>query len=140
MESQNFPIPTVGAIIVNPEQQILIVQSHKWLHKWAIPGGKIHVGESSEEALKREIKEETNLDIDRIQFVLYQDSIHSIEFYKKIHFIFLNYICHTSDISHLQLNDEAQHFEWLTVSEALNKDLNLPTRLLIESIQNMDLS
>jgi len=38
------------------------------------------MGRTSEDALRREIKEETDLDIVGIEFVLVQDCIHSKEF------------------------------------------------------------
>ncbi len=129
---QNFPITTVGALIFNPLGEILLVQSHKWHHKYGLPGGKIELGETAEQALVREIKEETNLDITDIQFVLYQDSVYSAEFYKPKHFIFLNYQCRTEKTDYLLLNEEAQAYLWKKPSESLSLNLNTPTRLLIE--------
>ncbi len=41
--------------------EVMMVRTHKWSNKWGIPGGKIKWGETSEAALRREIKEETNL-------------------------------------------------------------------------------
>jgi len=58
----------------------LMVRTHKWSNLWGIPGGKIKWGEPSEDALRRELKEETNLNVTDIQFVLVQDCIHSKEF------------------------------------------------------------
>jgi 8-oxo-dGTP diphosphatase len=56
------------AIIVNDDNKILLLKraDHKeyWMpNKWALVGGGIEKGESPEEAVKREIKEETDLDI-----------------------------------------------------------------------------
>ena len=43
----------------------------KWGNLWVVPGGHIEYGETIEEAIKREMKEETNLDIklEKILFV-----------------------------------------------------------------------
>jgi 8-oxo-dGTP diphosphatase len=54
------------AIIRNEENEVLIVQrGEKSDHpfKWEFPGGKIHPGETEEECIMREIKEELSIDI-----------------------------------------------------------------------------
>ena len=50
-----YPEPTVGAIIFNPDNKILLCKSHKWNNKYIIPGGHIELGTKMEAALKREI-------------------------------------------------------------------------------------
>ncbi|MBI5072419.1 NUDIX domain-containing protein, partial [Candidatus Woesearchaeota archaeon] len=55
------PTVTVGPLIFNKEGKLFLMQSPKWRNKWVIPGGKIELGETMEQAVKREIKEETNL-------------------------------------------------------------------------------
>ena len=57
------PLATVGALIFNAEGEVLMIRTHKWSNKWGIPGGKIKWGETSEAALRREIKEETGLKV-----------------------------------------------------------------------------
>src|SRR5579872_3026079 len=75
------PICTVGAAVFNASGQVLMVRTQKWSGLWGIPGGKMKFGETMIDALRREIKEETNLVIEDIQFTLVQDCIHSREFY-----------------------------------------------------------
>ncbi len=128
------PICTVGALIWNAENQVLMVRTQKWSGLWGIPGGKIKFGETSPEALQREIKEETNLDIADISFALVQDCIHSKEFYRDAHFVLLNYTCRVHGRHSVKLNDEAQEFRWMTPSQALAMPLNQPTRVLLEHI------
>ena len=128
------PIPTVGALIYHPlRDDVLMVRTHKWSNLWGIPGGKIKLGETSVAALRREIKEETNLDVADIRFVLAQDCIHSQEFYRDAHFVLLNYTCRATGSPDVRLNEEAQEFRWLPPREALALPLNQPTRILIET-------
>src|SRR5262249_34532792 len=82
LEESHTPIVTVGGLIFNDANQVLMVRTHKWSNLWGIPGGKIKWGEPAEEALRRELKEETALDITDVHFVLVQDCIHSKEFYR----------------------------------------------------------
>ncbi|HXG47778.1 MAG TPA: NUDIX domain-containing protein [Methylomirabilota bacterium] len=128
------PVVTVGGLIWGPDGCVLMIRTHKWSNLWGIPGGKIKFGESSEEALRRELKEETNLDVADIRFVLVQDCIHSKEFYRDEHFVLLNYVCRCEGPAEVRLNDEAIEFRWVTVEEAFRLPLNRPTRVLLEAV------
>jgi ADP-ribose pyrophosphatase YjhB (NUDIX family) len=130
----HHPICTVGALIRNADHQVLMVRTQKWSDLWGIPGGKIKFGEPSIDALKREIKEETNLDIADIAFAIVQDCIHSKEFYRDAHFVLLNYTCRVQGRGDVKLNDEAQEFRWVTPAQALAMSLNRPTRVLLEHV------
>jgi phosphoglycolate phosphatase-like HAD superfamily hydrolase/ADP-ribose pyrophosphatase YjhB (NUDIX family) len=128
------PVCTVGALIFNADNRVLMVRTQKWSNLWGIPGGKIKFGEPSLEALRREIKEETSLDIGDIRFVLAQDCIHSKEFYREAHFVLLNYTCRVEGNAAVKLNEEAQEFRWMPPAEALAMPLNQPTRTLLEKV------
>ena len=58
---------TVRGIIKNDSDEILIVKRHPKSRTdpemWELPGGKVEKGEHFADALVREIKEETNLDV-----------------------------------------------------------------------------
>lgn len=138
-QAEPFPISTVGGLIFDADNRVLMIRTQKWSHLWGIPGGKIKWGERAEDALRRELKEETGLDIADIRFVLVQDCIHSKEFYRDAHFLLLNYTCRAfgSEPS-VTLNDEAQEFRWVTLAEALAMDLNRPTRVLLEEVARVE--
>ncbi|MGC8742681.1 MAG: NUDIX domain-containing protein [Verrucomicrobiia bacterium] len=129
--NRSRPVVTVGALIFNREGKALFVQTYKWSNLWGIPGGKVKYGEPSETALKREIKEETGLDIHSIEFAMIQDCINSEEFYREEHFVLLNYICVCDTAENVKLNEEAHNFKWLTLDEALKLPLNKPTLNLV---------
>lgn len=58
------PIMAVAAMgILYNEEKGLLLEKRTDTGEWCTPGGAIELGESLEDALKREIKEETNLDI-----------------------------------------------------------------------------
>lgn len=132
-----FPIATVGALIFNSRNEVLMIQTHKWSHKWGIPGGKIKTNETSPDALIREVKEETALDISNIKFIMVQDCILPPEFYKKAHFLLLNYSC-TTDQTDVVLNEEAEVYRWLALPDAKALDLNTPTKILIQEYEKQN--
>jgi phosphoglycolate phosphatase-like HAD superfamily hydrolase/ADP-ribose pyrophosphatase YjhB (NUDIX family) len=132
------PIATVGALVRDDAGRVLMIRTHKWSNRWGIPGGKIRRGESSIDALRRELREETALEIDDIRFVMVQDSIDSPEFMRPEHFILLNYLARSCG-GEVRLNDEAEEFLWLHPSDAMKLDLNQPTRILLEECLNRHL-
>jgi len=132
---QPIPISTVGALIFNGAGEALMIRTHKWSNKWGIPGGKVKWGETSEAALRREIKEETDLKVKDIKFVLVQDCIHSKEFYHDAHFVLLNYTCRCAGKNpRVKLNEEGQEFRWLPLPQAKKLKLNKPTQVLINAV------
>lgn len=129
------PVATVGALIHDGEGKILMIRTRKWSNKWGIPGGKIERGEASEDALRREILEETALNISDIRFVMVQDCIDSPEFFRPEHFLLLNYTA-KADSYAVTLNDEAEEFEWVTLESSLKLDLNTATKILLDRVIN----
>lgn len=124
------PLATVGALVVSPAGRLLLIQTHKWRHRWGVPGGKIAYGESIAAALRREFLEETGLTLHDIRWALVQEAIESDEFYRPAHFILLNFLAKSAGET-VQLNREAQAYAWVTPEEAAGYDLNTPTRRLL---------
>lgn len=70
---QNGPFVTVDAII-EIDNGIVVIERSNPPFGWALPGGFLDYGESLEEAVRREAKEETDLDLTEIkQFHTYSD-------------------------------------------------------------------
>ena len=63
--------PVAVAIIVNKKGEILFVRSAKNPHAWYFPRGGIEVGESAQEGLFREMREELCLRRESLRFVRY---------------------------------------------------------------------
>lgn len=130
------PAATVGALIFNARDEVLMVRTHKWSDKWGIPGGKIQGEESALDALRRETREETGLALRDIRFELVQDCIRPPEFYRRAHFLLLNYTARVDGPDTVTLNDEAQEHQWLPLEQAGELDLNIPTRTLLDHVRS----
>lgn len=121
---------TVGGLIFNQENKFFLMTSPKWDGKYTIPGGHIERGETIEEALRREIKEETNLDIFEIEFITYMESLSTEDFHDKRHFIFFDFACQTKT-EEVVLDREGTDYVWVTLDEALQLPLANSTKDLI---------
>ncbi len=71
----NYPvhIVSVGGLIENEEGKILLIKSPD--RGWEIPGGQVEEGESLTDALIREVKEETGIDIKVNELTLVNSNI-----------------------------------------------------------------
>lgn len=58
---------SVAGIVINEEEKILLIKHPR--RGWEYPGGVVEVGETLEEALRREILEEAGVTIDIVGFV-----------------------------------------------------------------------
>ena len=133
MADQVFPEPTVGVFIFNAVGEVLLLKSHKWPGSYVIPGGHVELGERLEEAAIREAKEETGLDVYDLQFINFQQFIYDPSFWRKRHFIFFDFLCRADSLD-VQLNDEAEEYEWVKPQAALSLPLDSYTRTSIEKI------
>jgi 8-oxo-dGTP diphosphatase len=78
----NYP-PVVVAVIVDSKGRLLVSQrslSSAAPGKWQNPGGKVEDNENHYEALKREVKEETGMDIKAMSKLLFRFSDHENKF------------------------------------------------------------
>ena len=63
---------SVGIVIENDKEEILLIQSYRYVTnsiEWEIPAGRIEEGESSQEAAKREVIEETGYTVTEPQLI-----------------------------------------------------------------------
>ncbi|HWG19394.1 MAG TPA: NUDIX hydrolase [Terracidiphilus sp.] len=88
------PLVGVGAVIVH-EGRVLLVQRGREPMKgrWTIPGGLIEVGEMLHEAVVRETREETGLEVEPIELVELLDRIHREDGRVRYHYVIADYLC-----------------------------------------------
>jgi nucleoside triphosphatase len=134
--SQKFPEPTVGALIINKER-LLLVKSPKWKHqKWTVPGGHMEVGESAEQAIVREAKEETGLDIIPIKLLLVQEAIFSEEYYKPMHYLFFDFLCKAENDNVKLDNRELSGYRWFDNREIHKADVESYTKNFLQAYKD----
>ena len=125
-------IKVVAAIIRDSEGRIFATQRGygDWKDYWEFPGGKMEAGESPEEALRREILEELDVQIVIERFV------HTIDYdYPNFHLTMHCYWCHIDSGSLILKEHEAA--KWLKPNELSSVEW-LPADLaLIKNIANI---
>ena len=78
---KNRPKVGVGIMIRNEKDEILLglrIASHG-AGEWSFPGGHVEFGETIFETAKREVKEETDLDINKFELISVYDEMRYIE-------------------------------------------------------------
>lgn len=136
-----FPLVTVGGLLRDSQGNVLLVRTRKWSNKWGIPGGKVELGETLEDAFRRETREETGLELSNPHLIMIQEAINHPEFHRPAHFVLINYVADVAGEKPLvTLNDEAEEYAWTPLDEATNKTaenwqrINQPTQALLEKI------
>ena len=88
------PLVGVGAVIVH-DGRVLLVQraTEPALGRWSIPGGLIEVGEALTEAVVREVREETGLEVEPVELVELLDRIHRDGDRVRYHYVIADYLC-----------------------------------------------
>lgn len=128
-----YPEPVTGALILNENDEIFLMSSPKWEDKWIVPGGHVEIGEEMSECVRREVKEETDLDVTDVEFLAVQEGMPD-SFERDTHFIFLNFVCRAEN-QEVELDQrEGTEHVWIEPEEALEElELNESTREFVES-------
>jgi len=127
------------AIILNEKNELLVAtRAHEPVKgTYDLPGGFVDMDETGEEAVIREVKEETGLDVQKIEYLF---SIPNIYVYSgfEVHTLDLVYLCKVKDTHILKAEDDVANLEFIAVSD-LNPDLFglLSIKEVIRKIQKM---
>jgi 8-oxo-dGTP diphosphatase len=114
-------LPTVRGVIMRNGKFLLVQRSKndKWSPgMWEFPGGKIDFGQDINDALKREIKEETGLDISvREPLFFWDQDIKDLPKYEGFILITLYFSCEAPLNARVVLSDEHDDHKWIEYSE-----------------------
>lgn len=130
MEKTKKTIRVVAAIIIDNGKYFATQRGYgEWKGYWEFPGGKIEVNETPEDALKREIREELETEIN------VGDKVCTMEYdYPKFH---LSMDCFYAKVSSGGLVlKEHEAAKWLSESELGNVGWLPADKMIIEKIKN----
>ena len=131
MTTSSVPLIAVGAVIFKQNKVLLVKRKNPPAQgMWAIPGGKVRWGETLKQALRREIKEELNIDIEPgrlikvIEFVPEQEN-------DRFHYIILDFLAAITG-GELKAGDDALAVKWFDRKELKNSPVTESTRTLLK--------
>lgn len=117
----------VGAFIINENNQLLLQKRAVPAEKdhWCIPGGRLEMFETLENAVIRETKEETDLDIEVIKMIGVCDHIIKEE---SAHWVATSFLCKIkSGVPKIMEPDKASDLRWFDLDK-LPEKLTITTR------------
>jgi mutator protein MutT len=112
------PLVGVGAVVVDDGRVLLVKRGHEPLRgEWSLPGGAVELGETLEDALRREVREETCLEIEVGPIVEVLDRIRydpdgRVEF----HYVLVDFACRKSGGA-LACASDAEQAVWADASD-----------------------
>ena len=97
-EFPTAPIAGVGAVVLDRELRVLLVRRGKepLLGEWSLPGGALELGERLEDGVRREVREETGLEVVPEEVVAVFDHIsHAGDDPARVrfHYVLVDYRC-----------------------------------------------
>jgi 8-oxo-dGTP diphosphatase len=88
------PVVGVGGVVILGERVVLIRRGKEPLRgRWVVPGGTVELGETLEEALVREMREETGLAVTPREVLTVFDRIDRREGRVQYHYVIVDYLC-----------------------------------------------
>lgn len=114
MTEEQKPRITAAVLVIKDNKFLLAERNKENYNKyWVIPGGGVKFGEKIEEAAIREIKEETNLDVEIIKSLGHKEVINVPGNYHSIVFF---YLAKPKNIN-LEAKDDISQAKFLTIEE-----------------------
>jgi 8-oxo-dGTP diphosphatase len=112
------PIVGVGAVVIDGERVLLVRRCNEPSKgEWSIPGGAVEAGETLDAAVRREVREETGLDIVVGPVVEVLDRIRKdADGRAQFHYVLVDFICHPCGGSLASASDAAE-VAWAAVGE-----------------------
>ncbi|MCU1286565.1 MAG: hydrolase [Acidobacteriales bacterium] len=138
-EYPDRPIVGVGAVIVK-NGCVLLVQrgTEPFKGQWSLPGGVQDLGETLEQGIIREMREETGLDVQPIEVAgvidrILPDATGKLQY----HYVLIDYVCRIIGGELLPASD-AQDVRWVREEELSNYQLVIGTEEVVRKVLRKD--
>ena len=128
----------IYGLLVHENRLLIIREPFAGMIIDKFPGGGLEFGEGTIDCLKREFKEELNLEIEVLEHIYTQDFFLASRFDENEQILMIYYKVTAKDIAQLEVLDpDIQTLIWKDLNEVTTKDLSLPTdKLVLEMVVN----
>jgi 8-oxo-dGTP diphosphatase len=93
-EYPKHPLVGVGGVVIHRNRVLLIRRAREPLKgEWSIPGGLVELGEDLAAGVRRELKEETGLNVEPREIIAAFDRIFREGRRVKYHYVIVDYVC-----------------------------------------------
>ena len=118
-EYPDYPRVGVGAIVLHGGRVLLVKRGQApGLGLWSVPGGLVDVGESTVDAARREVEEETGLKVRIAGLVGVLDRVtRDAEGRVRYHWVLIDYLAVPESIDTLTAGSDAAEVRWVTIDE-----------------------
>ena len=128
------PIIGVGGVVIH-RNRVLLVQRGREPSKgeWSIPGGMLELGEELTEGVRREIREETGLDVEPLEHLATLDRVvrdGTKRFRVRYHYVIVDYVCRLKG-GKLSPASDVMDARWVFVSDLPSFKLTKMATLVI---------
>lgn len=109
------PLLGIAALIFNRDKILLIERGKEPLKgQWSLPGGALEVGETLEQGIIREVREETGLEVKPLKVLeIYERVMRDAQGRPEYHYVLIDYICRVTGGS-LRAADDASRAAWVS--------------------------
>ncbi|MGE0865545.1 MAG: NUDIX hydrolase [Vicinamibacterales bacterium] len=117
-EYPSQPVVGVGAVVVRGDRVLIVRRAHEPRKgEWSLPGGVLELGESLGEAVRREVLEETGLQVEIGPMIEPLERIHrDADGRVRFHFVIVDFACR-SDAGDAVAGSDAEAVAWAGMGE-----------------------